>query len=83
MFDLRGKNAVITGSSKGLGKSIAKAMALHGANVVISSRKADVCQATADEINNIDTPPLYGEKGKAVVIPVSYTHLTLPTMIRV
>ena len=54
MFDLRGKNAVITGSSKGLGKSIAKAMALHGANVVISSRKADVCQATADEINNLD-----------------------------
>ena len=52
MFDLRGKNAIITGSSKGLGKSIATAMALHGANVVISSRKADVCQATADEINN-------------------------------
>ena len=47
MFDLRGKNAVITGSSKGLGKSIATAMALHGANVVISSRKADVCHATA------------------------------------
>ena len=43
MFDLRGKNAIITGSSKGLGKSIATAMALHGANVVISSRKADVC----------------------------------------
>ena len=40
MFDLRGKNAVITGSSKGLGKSIAKAMALHVANVVISRRKA-------------------------------------------
>ena len=54
MFDLRGKNAVITGSSKGIGKSIATAMALHGANVVISSRKANVCQETADEINNSD-----------------------------
>ena len=67
MFDLRGKNAIITGSSKGLGKSIATAMAHHGANVVISSRKADVCQATADEINNSETAH------------VSYTHLKLPT----
>ena len=51
LFDLTGKKAIITGSSKGIGKSIAKAMALHGAEVVISSRKADVCQETADEIN--------------------------------
>ena len=81
MFDLRGKNAVITGSSKGLGKSIATAMALHGANVVISSRKADVCQATADEINNLDTPPLYGEKGKAVVIPCNISDKTALEML--
>ena len=51
LFDLTGKKAIITGSSKGIGKSIAKAMAIHGAEVVISSRKADVCQETADEIN--------------------------------
>ena len=51
LFDLTGKKAIITGSSKGIGKSIAKAMALHGAEVVVSSRKADVCQETADEIN--------------------------------
>ena len=50
MFDLTGKNAVITGSSKGIGKSIAMAMAKQGANVVISSRKVDVCEATAEEI---------------------------------
>ena len=36
LFDLTGKKAIITGSSKGIGKSIAKAMALHGAEVVIS-----------------------------------------------
>ena len=39
MFDLTGKNAIITGSSKGIGKSIAAAMAQQGANVVISSRR--------------------------------------------
>ena len=49
MFDLTGKNAIITGSSKGIGKSIALAMAKQGANVVISSRKVDVCDATAEE----------------------------------
>ena len=65
LFNLTGKKAIITGSSKGIGKSIAKAMALHGAEVVISSRKADVCQETADEINEAckDGP------GKAIVIP--------------
>ncbi len=51
MFDLSGKNAVITGSSKGIGKAIAVELARHGANVVISSRKAEACQAVADEIN--------------------------------
>ena len=44
MFDLTGKTAIITGSSKGIGKSIAMQMALHGAKVVVSSRKADACQ---------------------------------------
>ena len=81
MFDLRGKNAIITGSSKGLGKSIATAMALHGANVVISSRKADVCQATADEINNSEIAPLYGEKGKAIVIPCNISDKTALEML--
>ena len=40
LFDLTGKVAVVTGSSKGIGKAIATAMAEHGARVVISSRKA-------------------------------------------
>ena len=50
MFDLSGKVALITGSSRGIGKSIALQMALHGARVVISSRKAESCEATAAEI---------------------------------
>ena len=51
MFNLTGKTAVITGSSKGIGKSIAMQMALQGAQVVVSSRKADACQVVANEIN--------------------------------
>lgn len=51
LFDLEGKTAVITGSSKGIGKAIAYRLAEHGANVVISSRKADACAAAVEEIN--------------------------------
>ncbi len=51
LFDLTGQTALITGSSKGIGKAIAHRMAEHGANVIISSRKADVCAAAAAEIN--------------------------------
>ena len=49
MFDLTGKSAIITGSSKGIGKSIAMQMALQAAKVVVSSRKPDVCHETAAE----------------------------------
>jgi NAD(P)-dependent dehydrogenase (short-subunit alcohol dehydrogenase family) len=51
LFDLTGQTALITGSSKGIGKAIAHRMAEHGANVIISSRKADVCDAAVAEIN--------------------------------
>ncbi len=51
LFDLTGKTAVITGSTKGIGKAIAERMAEHGANVVISSRKQDACEAVAADIN--------------------------------
>ncbi|HAO35339.1 MAG TPA: short-chain dehydrogenase, partial [Hyphomonas sp.] len=44
LFDLTGKTAVITGSSRGIGKSIAEQMAEQGARVVISSRKPGPCQ---------------------------------------
>ncbi|MFW5824772.1 MAG: SDR family NAD(P)-dependent oxidoreductase [Marinobacter sp.] len=50
LFDMTGKVALITGSTKGIGRSIAEEMARQGAKVVISSRKADVCEQVAGEL---------------------------------
>ena len=51
LFSLAGRVAVITGSSRGIGKAIAERFAEHGAKVVISSRKAEPCAAVAAAIN--------------------------------
>ncbi|HEX8467852.1 MAG TPA: SDR family oxidoreductase [Allosphingosinicella sp.] len=64
LFDLTGKVAVITGSSRGIGRAIAEAMADQGAKVVISSRKAEACQEVADSINA-------RHPGSAIVVPAS------------
>ena len=49
LFDLKGKVAIVTGSSKGIGKSIAEALAEYGAQVVVSSRSQEAVDAVADE----------------------------------
>jgi NAD(P)-dependent dehydrogenase (short-subunit alcohol dehydrogenase family) len=51
LFNLKNKSVLITGSSKGIGKAIAYQCAEHGAKVIISSRKLDICEQTANEIN--------------------------------
>ncbi|MEC7763506.1 MAG: SDR family oxidoreductase [Pseudomonadota bacterium] len=64
LFDLTGQTAIVTGSTKGIGKAIAFALAEAGANVVISSRKGEVCDAVAAEVNARGG-------GKAVAIPAN------------
>jgi NAD(P)-dependent dehydrogenase (short-subunit alcohol dehydrogenase family) len=51
LFDLSGKSAIVTGASRGIGEAIARRMAQHGANVVVSSRKLDACETVVQSIN--------------------------------
>nr|WP_249419660.1 SDR family oxidoreductase [Rhabdothermincola salaria] len=55
MFDLRGKTALVTGGSRGIGLMIARGFVEAGVEVVISSRKADVCHEVAAELSDLGT----------------------------
>ncbi len=59
LFDLSGKIALVTGASRGIGESIARTLAQHGALVILSSRKAADCEKVAESIR--------GAGGKAEV----------------
>jgi NAD(P)-dependent dehydrogenase (short-subunit alcohol dehydrogenase family) len=50
LFDLTGKVAIVTGSTKGIGRAMAQGLAEAGAAVVVSSRKQDLCDRVAAEI---------------------------------
>ncbi|MBW7926080.1 MAG: SDR family oxidoreductase [Burkholderiaceae bacterium] len=50
LFELGGKTALISGASRGIGASIARTLAQHGAHVVLCSRKVQDCEAIAEEI---------------------------------
>lgn len=61
MFELTGQVAIVTGSSKGIGRSIAEHMARAGAKIVVSSRKADGCAAVVEGIR--------AAGGEAIAVP--------------
>ncbi len=66
LFNLTGKTAIITGSSKGIGQATARRMAQAGARVVISSRKQEACDKVAEEIRE--------EGGEAIAIACNISH---------
>ena len=65
LFDLTDMVAIVTGSSRGIGRASAIELARHGARVVISSRKQEACETVAAEIN-----AQFGE-GRAIAIAAS------------
>jgi NAD(P)-dependent dehydrogenase (short-subunit alcohol dehydrogenase family) len=72
LFDLTGRVAIVTGSTKGIGRAMAEGLAGAGAAVVVSSRKQDLCETVAKEIasaTGADVLPLSCHVGEWDAIP--------------
>ena len=68
LFSIKGKVALVTGGSRGIGEMIAAGFLASGAKVYISSRKAEVCNETADRLSNE-----YG--GECISLPSDLSHI--------
>ena len=58
MFDLSGKTAIVTGGGKGIGRQMAQGLAEAGANLVLCARKAERCEQTATELEELGVKAL-------------------------
>lgn len=67
LFDLSGQVAIVTGSTRGIGRATAEALAAQGARVVISSRKAESCQEVADTLT--------AAGHEAIAVPCNVSHV--------
>lgn len=65
-FSLKGKTAIVTGSSRGIGRAIAIAYARAGARVIVTSRKADACEAVVAQLR--------GEGLEAAAVPCNISN---------
>ena len=68
LFSIEGKVALVTGGSRGIGEMIASGFLANGAKVYISSRKADVCEATAARLSD-----RYG--GECIALPANLAEM--------
>ena len=74
MSRLSGRTVVVTGGGHGIGKAYCRRLAAEGASVAIAELDGDAAEEVARELT--------GAGGQALAA-VSYTHLTLPTILRV
>ena len=84
LFDFTGQVAIVTGGSRGMGKEMALALAARGADVVVTSRKAEACEAVAAEIEAMGRTALaYGcHVAKRDGTPASPIALRMPVLSR-
>src|SRR5258708_8414517 len=87
LFSLKGRVALITGGSRGIGKMIAEGFIAQGAKVYISARKADACNQTAKELSEgggtcisipMNVATVAGAKGLPAAALAQQPNLTLP-----
>ena len=77
---LEGKTALVTGGSAGIGMGITKVFLEAGANVMITSRKAEKCEEAADQLNGLNLPGQVAWRASHVGDPEQGEHVMNDTI---